>query len=79
MFFKNEPKTISTFVAGLITNGAGLKTKAKNTNQLGPGLKKLTKLTKETFPKVVSRFSTFFAKVYVRKVFQNVSRESLFL
>ena len=42
-------KTILTFAAGFITYKAGIKTEAKITNQLGPGLKRVTKLTKETF------------------------------
>ena len=58
MLFKNQPKTISTSVAGFITNGAGLKTEARNTNQLGPKLKRLTKF-----------FKTSAAKVYFCKIF----------
>ena len=42
-------KTFLTFVADLITYGAGLETGAKIMNQLGPGLKRPIKLTKDTF------------------------------
>ena len=42
-------KPILAFVTGLITYEARPKTEAKITNQLGPGLKRLIKLTKETF------------------------------
>ena len=42
-------KIVLTFAADLIRYRAGLKTEAKITNQLEQGLKKPTKLTKETF------------------------------
>ena len=42
---KVNQKTILTVAVDLLTYGARLKTKAKITNQLGPGLKRLTKLT----------------------------------
>ena len=64
-------QTILTFVACLITYEAGLKTEAKNTNQLGPELKRLAKLTKETFAESGFTVLNTFTKVYVRKVFQN--------
>ena len=49
IFLRINQKAILKFVADLITYGAGLKIEAKITNQLGSGLKMLTKLTKGTF------------------------------
>ena len=52
--------TVLTFVAELITYGGGLKTEAKITNQLRPGLKRAIKLTKETFAESSSTVINFF-------------------
>ena len=71
MFFKNKPT--NNFNIRCLPHYIWSRTKdrTKNTNQLEPGLKRLTKLTKETFAESGFTVLNTFAKVCVRKVFQN--------
>ena len=71
MFFKNKPT--NNFNIRCLPHYIWSRTKnrTKNTDQLEPGLKRLTKLTKGTFAESGFTVLNTFAKVYVRKVFQN--------